>query len=94
MLCRIVAGIENSLLYYLDLRPPRLAAHISQHHFAELTHTALVSPSDAHLHSVSPTMKQVSNLGGDLQVQIVNNFYKAVSRMRRIFSKQVKMILK
>ena len=92
-LFRVVAGIENSLLYYLDLRPnPEELLNNPDDYFTKPTETgAASSNATSRLYAFNPLLDQIVNsVGGEHHLNIVAEFYKAVTRMRKQFEKKVK----
>ena len=83
-----MSGIENSLLYYLDLRPDDLCVNSLEDEFETVANDGS-HQGRPRLYAFSPLIEQVYNAGGDLHLQIVNNFYKAVTRMREQFARKV-----
>ncbi|XP_075251355.1 protein inturned-like isoform X2 [Convolutriloba macropyga] len=84
---KVVSGIENSLLYYLDLRPDDLCVNSLEDEFETVANDGS-HQGRPRLYAFSPSIEHVYNAGGDLHLQIVNNFYKAVTRMRQQFARK------
>ena len=76
---RAVAGVENSLFYFLDLRASP-SSNFSSANAKDEVSTA-----------VCPSISQISKLGGPLHAQIVLNFNKAIARIKTQFDKQVRL---